>query len=145
MWKICNSMILAVVLVFSSSAMSAKSDMENGTDNRLTKKPLSQLDGYLQVLPLKNGMSVVIEEGRLEPRSIGSISVKLYRDLDVGDFVSAMTFMRDGTIPNTVLANTLDGGSQITITTVTSGSGQYQAIHQICITAELVRFCQVAP
>ncbi|MCW3171995.1 PliI family lysozyme inhibitor of I-type lysozyme [Shewanella subflava] len=145
MWKICNSMILAVVLVFSSSAMSAKSDMENGTDNRLTKKPLSQLDGYLQVLALKNGMSVVIEEGRLEPRSIGSISVKLYRDLDVGDFASAITFMRDGTIINTVLADTLDGGSQITITTVTAGSGQYQVIHQICIMAELVEFCKETP
>jgi len=145
MWKICNSLILAGVLGFNSPAMCAESSIENGTDNREIKNPLNQSDGYLQVLTLKNGMSVVIEEGRLEPRSIGSISVKLYRNLDVGDFASAMTFMRDGTIISTALTDNLDGGSQITITTVTSGSGQYQAIHQICITAELVRFCQVEP
>ena len=137
MWKTCNILMLASVFVFNSPAMCADNDVSNITVN--------QSDGYLQVLRLKNGMSVVIEEGRLEPRSIGSISVKLYRDIDVGDFASAVTFVRDGTIINTALNDNFDGGSQISITTVTAGSGQYQAINNVCITGDVVTICQVAP
>ena len=137
MWKTCNILMLVCVFVFNSPAMCADNDVSNITVN--------QSDGYLQVIRLKNGKSVVIEEGRLEPRSIGSISVKLYRDIDVGDFASAVTFVRDGTIINTALNDNFDGGSQISITTVTAGSGQYQAINNVCITGDVVTICQVAP
>ena len=55
--------------------------------------PAPNHSGYFnQALNLPQGGQLVVEEGALEPRSIGSITVLLYRDLEVGDFVSGLSF-----------------------------------------------------
>ena len=81
------------------------------------------------------------QEGRLEPRSIGSISVKLYKDLNVGDFVAAVNFVRDGTIVKAVLIENGDDMQKLSITTVTAGSGNYQASQLICVSANEIKLC----
>ncbi|MCL1140836.1 PliI family lysozyme inhibitor of I-type lysozyme [Shewanella pneumatophori] len=96
---------------------------------------------FIKVMNLSNGNNVIIEEGRLEPRSIGSITVKLYRDLNVGDFVDAISFVRDGTILKVELREHNELEQKLAITTVTAGSGNYQNTQLICINASSVTLC----
>lgn len=96
---------------------------------------------YLEKFELASGATLVVSEGRLEPRSIGSITVKLYRDLSVGDFVAAVSFPRDGTIFKAMLIENGSDKQKLSITTVTAGSGNYQDSQQICIKDNLLSLC----
>ncbi|MCK8045383.1 PliI family lysozyme inhibitor of I-type lysozyme [Shewanella sp. 1CM18E] len=96
---------------------------------------------FIKVVNLGNGNSVIVEEGRLEPRSIGSITVKLYRDLNVGDFIDAISFVRDGTILKVELSENGELEQKLAITTVTAGSGNYQNTRLICVNASSVTLC----
>ncbi|GIU43139.1 hypothetical protein TUM4438_11380 [Shewanella sairae] len=119
-------------------------DRANGSVSRVTdstQKP-SHNAGYLQTVTLGNGSSLIIEEGRLEPRSIGSITVKLYRDLNVGDFVGAVSFARDGTILTTKLLDNSVNEQKLAVTTVTADSGNYQNTQLICITTSSIALCE---
>ncbi|WP_394202099.1 PliI family lysozyme inhibitor of I-type lysozyme [Shewanella waksmanii] len=114
--------------------------------NRSTPKPVSQASVveqgvYAKSFNLANGQSIVLSEGRLEPRSIGSMSVKLYRDLNVGDFVEAISLSRDGTILNAVLIENGEYRQKLAITTVTAGSGNYQQSQMVCIEANKLTLC----
>ncbi|MCL1143973.1 PliI family lysozyme inhibitor of I-type lysozyme [Shewanella gaetbuli] len=95
--------------------------------------------GYLKAFIINDHITIVVEEGQLEPRSIGSITVKLYHDLSVGDFISAVSFPRDGTIAGVEI---LDDMQAINITTVSAGSGSYQNIQQVCFTPETLMLCK---
>lgn len=96
---------------------------------------------YLATIELARGYTLVVSEGLLEPRSIGSITVKLYRDLSVGDFASAVSLPRDGTIiASELLENDIDE-SKLSITTITSGSGNYHTSQLICIQGEILNIC----
>ena len=88
---------------------------------------------YINSFTFKNGQSVVIAEGRIEPRSIGSISIKLYRDLNVGDFVEGIFMPRDGTILSVLVVEDTEDKQKLKITTVTAGSGNYQDSHFVCV------------
>lgn len=96
---------------------------------------------YLEKFELANGATLVVSEGRLEPRSIGSITVKLYRDLSVGDFAAAVSFPRDGTILKAMLIENGSDKQKLSITTVTAGSGNYQDSQQICIKDDSITLC----
>jgi len=96
---------------------------------------------YLEKFELANGATLVVSEGRLEPRSIGSITVKLYRDLSVGDFSTAVSFPRDGTILKAMLIENGSDKQKLSITTVTAGSGNYQDSQQICVVGGTVTLC----
>lgn len=97
--------------------------------------------GFIEAIKLASGASLVIEEGRLEPRSIGSVTVKLYRDLNVGDFAGAVNFVRDGTILKAVLIENGSDKQKLSITTVTAGSGNYQASQLVCIQGDTISLC----
>lgn len=58
---------------------------------------------YAKSFSLANGYSLVVAEGALEPRSIGSVNVALYRNLEVGDFVTSVSFSRSGSVLNSLL------------------------------------------
>lgn len=138
MLKLLSIFSLFVVLVFKSFYANANESFINPTENLLQSH---SADGYFQVFSLTKGMSVIVEEGRLEPRSIGSISVKLYRNFDVGDFAAAITFPRDGTISKVSISNDAEGEQQVTITTVTAGSGRYRLEQKVCITNATLEMC----
>ncbi|MBV7314570.1 PliI family lysozyme inhibitor of I-type lysozyme [Shewanella sp. NIFS-20-20] len=87
-------------------------------------------ESFAKVLTLANGTSLVVREGMFEPRSIGTITVILYRDLNVGQMSSGMVFSRDGVITDA----TLDKAQiRLTITTATAGSGNYTHHYRLCI------------
>ncbi|GIU27212.1 PliI family lysozyme inhibitor of I-type lysozyme [Shewanella schlegeliana] len=96
---------------------------------------------FIQSIKLASGASLVVEEGRLEPRSIGSVTVKLYRDLNVGDFAGAVSFPRDGTILKALLIENGSNKQKLSITTVTAGSGNYQASQLVCIEGDNIKLC----
>ncbi|MCL1048840.1 PliI family lysozyme inhibitor of I-type lysozyme [Shewanella abyssi] len=104
-------------------------------------KQTSSSEGFIQSISLANGSSIIVAEGRLEPRSIGSISVKLYRDLYVGDFIAAVNFARDGTIVKAVLIENGLDKQKLSITTVTAGSGNYLASQLVCVTSNDITLC----
>ncbi|ABZ76275.1 conserved hypothetical protein [Shewanella halifaxensis HAW-EB4] len=106
--------------------------------------PIAQtntIGGYIQSINLASGATLVVEEGRLEPRSIGSVTVKLYRDLNVGDFAGAVSFVRDGTILKAMLIENGSNKQKLSITTVTAGSGNYQASQLVCIEGDSISLC----
>ncbi|UJF20520.1 PliI family lysozyme inhibitor of I-type lysozyme [Shewanella sp. OMA3-2] len=140
MLKLLNIFIVFAVFIFNSFYASANESLIKTTE--VSAQSHSAADGYFHVFSLTNDMSVIVEEGRLEPRSIGSISVKLYRDLEVGDFIAGITFPRDGTISNVSISNDTDV-QQLTITTVTAGSGRYQLEQKVCITDTALQMCGV--
>ncbi|MDO6610941.1 PliI family lysozyme inhibitor of I-type lysozyme [Shewanella sp. 1_MG-2023] len=88
---------------------------------------------YIQSFKFSNGQSLVIAEGRIEPRSIGSITIKLFKDLYVGDFTQGIVIPRDGTILNVEVMEDTDQVQKVKITTVTAGSGNYQSSQLICV------------
>ncbi|WP_394132060.1 PliI family lysozyme inhibitor of I-type lysozyme [Shewanella maritima] len=96
---------------------------------------------FAEAFELSNGYSITIEEGRLEPRSIGSMAVKLYRDLEVGDFLSAFHLARDGTITQVELVESEFYDYQIDITTVTAGSGSYTETQSVCVDGAVIKIC----
>ncbi|MGE6648043.1 PliI family lysozyme inhibitor of I-type lysozyme [Shewanella colwelliana] len=97
--------------------------------------------GYSQALTLANGYSLVVSEGALEPRSIGSVTVALYRDLSVGDFVSAVSFMRDGSVLKSSLVENGSDRQKITVTMATAGSGNYQNSQSVCAVNQALSLC----
>ena len=132
---------VAIMLTFTVTACSVNI---NKSKTKPVVKPVqqaSQSAGFIQSIALANGATLVVEEGRLEPRSIGSISVKLYKDLSVGDFVGAVSFVRDGTVVKAVLIENGDDRQKLSVTTVTAGSGNYQASQLICMTADEIKLC----
>ncbi|WP_394147908.1 PliI family lysozyme inhibitor of I-type lysozyme [Shewanella atlantica] len=96
---------------------------------------------YLEKFELANGATLVVSEGKLEPRSLGSVTVKLFRDLAVGDFVAAVSFPRDGTILKAVLIENGSDKQKLSVTTVTAGSGNYQDSQLICVAGDNITLC----
>ncbi|MEZ9234531.1 PliI family lysozyme inhibitor of I-type lysozyme [Shewanella sp. 10N.286.52.A9] len=96
---------------------------------------------YVKAFSFSNQQSVVIAEGRIEPRSIGTISIKLYKNLDVGDFADGIIIPRDGTILSVEVLKDNSDGQQLNITTVTAGSGNYQTSQLVCISENAVSLC----
>lgn len=80
----------------SSTQASNQSSTHSSTSQPAASEPESDgassvsSDSYAKAFTLANGYSLVVVEGALEPRSIGSVQVSLYRNLDVGDFATSL-------------------------------------------------------
>ncbi|WP_108946950.1 PliI family lysozyme inhibitor of I-type lysozyme [Shewanella halifaxensis] len=139
-------LLIAVCATFMLSACSININKpkspEQHVDSAASKVELQDSSAvFIKAIKLANGYSVIVEEGRLEPRSIGSITAKLYRDLNVGDFAGAVSFVRDGTIIKTELIENSKEKQKLAITTVTAGSGNYQNTQLLCIKAANITLC----
>ncbi|WP_076413567.1 PliI family lysozyme inhibitor of I-type lysozyme [Shewanella sp. UCD-KL12] len=140
-----HKFILVTLITLMVSACSAsiydKSSEGTETPSSLQHTAANMSGVYLERLELASGYTLVIAEGALEPRSIGSVTVKMYRDLVVGDFVSGLSFPRDGTVLKSVLIGNSSDKQTLSITTVTAGSGNYQSTQLICIDGETLSLC----
>lgn len=140
-----HKFILATLITLMVSACSASTYTDNNkgkkrqTSSQHTAVKMTGV--YLERLELASGYTLVIAEGALEPRSIGSVTVKMYRDLVVGDFVSGLSFPRDGTVLKSVLIGNSSDKQTLSITTVTAGSGNYQTTQLICIDGDTLSLC----
>ncbi|BFM13156.1 hypothetical protein R50072_33090 [Simiduia litorea] len=80
------------------------------------------------------GVGVVVEEGRGEPKSIGSYSVRVYQNSDQGNmrdfFVTGLIFARDGFLKQAELADIDDDGQlDLVVVFESAGSGSYVTAH----------------
>ncbi len=125
-------MLLSAMLLLIASHSYAEDGYQINTSTSST---------FIKAYPLDNNQSLVIAEGRLEPRSIGTISIKLYADLIVGDFIDGLIISRDGTILSVVIDES-ESLQKITITTVTAGSGSYKNVHLVCISNNTLSLCK---
>lgn len=99
----------------------------------LAQAPLSAAPGaerFVESRKLPSGQVAVVAEGDLEPRSIGSYSLRLYSgrspEFPVDDFVAGVIRPRDGTVFKVLLAD-VDGNAppEIVIVMQSAGSGGY--------------------
>ncbi len=134
-----TTVIMFITLMLSACSMSINKAIDKPSPGQ--KPPSVQSAIYVEQLKLASGYTLVVSEGALEPRSIGSITVKLYRDLMVGDFASGLSFVRDGTVLKSVLIENGTDKQKLSITTVTAGSGNYQNSQLVCIQAEQLTLC----
>lgn len=81
---------------------------------------------YVESLRLPTGHMVVVAEGDLEPRSIGSYSLRLYSgrnpEFPLDDFVTGVIRPREGSTARVLLAD-LDGDQDPEIVVVMSSAG----------------------
>ncbi len=135
-------LLVALCIASTATACSVNINKSKPQPQQSTSSGQQQTSGiFLKSINLASGATVVVEEGRLEPRSIGSVTVKLYRDLNVGDFAGAVSFARDGTILKAVLIENGSDKQKLSITTVTAGSGNYQASQLVCIKGDSITLC----
>ncbi len=123
-------MLLSAMLLFIASHSYAEDGYQINTSTSST---------FIKAYPLDNNQTLVIAEGRLEPRSIGTMSVKLYADLIVGDFIDGLIIARDGSILSVAIES--EPLRKITITTVTAGSGNYENTQLVCINNDSLSLC----
>ena len=102
--------------------------------------------GYIERLTLGDGRVVVVAEGRLEPRSIGSFAVRLYSGANPAypydDFIDGVIYPREGVIRDVELLGEQPDLIRIEFETV--GSGDYRNYWQCGFVDNRV-FCQPAP
>lgn len=85
---------------------------------------------FLQSLTLADGGRVVVAEAPLEPRSIGSFSIRLYSGANPAypydDFLTGLVAARDGFLERVLLAD-LDGdrAPELVVLLRSAGSGSY--------------------
>ena len=90
-------------------------------------------------LVLPGGQTAVVAEGDLEPRSIGSYSVRLYAagvpdQTDTASFVAGLFERRDGTIESAELADIdRDGRDEIVVVMRSVGTSSYLTVHAITV------------
>ena len=131
--------ILLVAVFLSACSININKTKDSGSQKPSSPNQTSAI--YLEKFKLASGYTLVVAEGPLEPRSIGSITVRLYRDLMVGDFVTAISFSRDGTVLKSLLVENGNDKQKLSITTVTAGSGNYQTNQFICIQDDKMMLC----
>jgi hypothetical protein len=96
---------------------------------------------FLQDLRLADGRTVVVAEAQLEPRSIGSYSIRLYGSANpeyrFDDFVSGIVVARDGTVERIALEDINgDGTAELVVVLRSVGTGSYQSARAFTIGAE---------
>lgn len=82
------------------------------------------------VVPLAQApAAVVVAQESGEPASIGTYSVRLYRDLSTGDYAGGIIRPRDGELRQAELKDVDgDGQPELAVTLVTAGSGNYTTL-----------------
>ncbi|MEP4485377.1 MAG: PliI family lysozyme inhibitor of I-type lysozyme [Halioglobus sp.] len=105
---------------------------------------------FSQVLTWQGSGRIVVSENSLEPRSIGSFSIRFYggrnSDFPFDDFQVGAIFERDGVIES-VQAVDIDGDNQDDLVVVqrTVGSGAYRNVDAFSIgRSEIVRMGSVS-
>lgn len=99
---------------------------------------------FLQQLTLGDGRVVVVAEAALEPRSIGSYSVRLYSganpDFPVDDFLYGVVLPRNGYVERLVLAD-IDGDGEADLVVVirSAGSGDYVSARALSLSDGAIR------
>ena len=92
-------------------------------------------DRFVQKLALPDGRAVVVSEGDLEARSIGSYAVRLYASDDAVSFSSGVILQRDGTVEDVRLAD-LDGKGKLQVVVIvrSAGTGGYLSAQAFAFT-----------
>lgn len=96
-------------------------------------------------LTLPTGQTVVVAEGELEARSIGSFSVRLYQAAAAPDettfFLSGIIRPRDGVLENAFVADVVgDAQPEIIVIARSVGTGSYQSAYVFEFTENTLRF-----
>jgi hypothetical protein len=124
----CRVAVIGLALFLSQAAVAGA-----GPDNL-----------FIEATVLPDGKVLVVAEARLEPRSIGSYSVRLYSGANPGypydDFLSGLVVARDGTVERIGQAD-IDGDGAIEAVVVTRsvGSGGYLSAQAFSIAGNEIR------
>ena len=96
-------------------------------------------------LTLPTGQTVVVAEGELEARSIGSFSVRLYQAAAAPNettfFLSGIIRPRDGVLEKALVADVVgDAQPEIIVISRSAGTGSYQTAYLFEFTENTLRF-----
>ena len=92
-------------------------------------------DRFVEKVRLPEGETVLVAEGELEPRSIGSFSVRVYEAAGPKDettfFVGGLIHPRDGTMERVALAevDSTTASPEIVVVVRSVGTGGYLSAH----------------
>lgn len=103
--------------------------------------PATASDHFITRLKLPSGQTIVVSEGELEARSIGSFSVRLYLAAPLKDettfFISGLISARDGVVEKVLLEDiNNDQQAEIIVIVRSSGTGSYLSAHAFAIHKE---------
>ena len=98
---------------------------------------------FVEDMALPDGKVLVVAEARLEPRSIGSYSIRLYSganpEYPYDDFLSGLVVARDGTVERVELADIDDdGAAEAVVVTRSVGSGGYVSAQAFAIAGDKI-------
>jgi hypothetical protein len=104
-----------------------------------------ELDRFITKLKLPTGQMIVVAEGELEARSIGSFSVRLYDAASAQDettfFTSGLIHLRDGMIEKVILDDiTGDQQPEIIVLSRSVGTGSYLSAYTFSYTKNELYF-----
>lgn len=98
---------------------------------------------FHEVVTLDSGQILVIEESSLEPRSIGSFSVRLYSGANpkfpYDDYRRGLLLKRDGVLQSARTLPPQDGHARVLITVRSVGSGSHPSYHLLTISGDRIR------
>jgi Periplasmic lysozyme inhibitor of I-type lysozyme len=98
-------------------------------------------DRFVSKLRLATGETIVVAEGDLEARSMGSFSVRLYEAAAAEDdttfFISGLVHARDGVVEKVVLAD-VDGdqGQDVVVIARSAGTGNYLSAQAFAVAGD---------
>ncbi len=95
-------------------------------------------------MTLSDGKVLVVAEAPLEPRSIGSYSIRLYSgsqpDYPYDDFLSGVVLPRDGTVERIGVEDIDgDGFPELVVVTRSVGSGAYGSARAFAVGGKTIR------
>jgi hypothetical protein len=102
-------------------------------------------DRFVSKLKLPTGETIVVAEGDLEARSLGSFSVRLYEAAAAADettfFISGLVRARDGAVEKVVLAD-VDGDQrqEIVVIARSAGTGNYLSAQAFAVAGDKLSF-----
>jgi hypothetical protein len=102
-------------------------------------------DRFVSKLRLPTGETIVVAEGDLEARSMGSFSVRLYEAAAIADettfFISGLVRARDGVIEKVMLAD-VDGDQrqEIVVIARSAGTGNYLSAQAFAVAGDKLSF-----
>lgn len=110
----------------------------------------AQAQSFNGQISLPDGRLLLVTEGALEPRSVGSFSIRLYAaenaDFPYDDFVVGIIRPRDGSIEKIELVDLKPGGiPELLVTIRSAGSGGYLAAQAFAIGPREIRLLSALP
>ena len=113
-----RTILLLIYALFAATTVSANDGSER----------------FIERFDLANGQSVIVEEGILEARSIGSFTIRLYAAAPPGDdttfFLDGLVVARQGTIEAVKFADVdCDKNDDIIVVSRSVGTGGYLSVY----------------